>query len=532
MSGLYRPLRISDGLHAVGRREPGRPALRCDGREFTYGELHDRVQRLAGAALRDLGVKLGDRVAILAPNCAEYPEVLCGFSDAGAIVVTLNPRSPAAELAAACRDCTPSVMVVHPSLEAVAREAIKLALDGRISRLIVLGPGYERWLAGSEPVTEAELPAFAETQPFTLVYSSGTTGQPKGIVISHRSRALTFHGMAMEYGCYGPDDRFLALAPMSHGAGFAFAMCTLYFGGFVEIASRFDPAQVLERLADGGFTGVFMVPTHFQAVFALPSEALAQRKGTAPLLRTIISNAAALPQSMKERIVAFFGEGLLHETYGSTEAGIVTNIRPQDQLRTKQSVGRAFALNEIRLLGADGDEVPVGEVGELFSRSPYLFEGYWNHPEWTAECSRNGWVSAGDLARRDAEGLLYIVDRKKDMVVTGGFNVYPREVEIVLEQHPAVREACVVGVPDEHWGERVRGFVVLREGREAGQALAEDIAELCRSRLAGYKSPRDIGFIAAVPRNIGGKVLKRELRDGHHECFSVHSREPRVQRTA
>ena len=260
MSALYRPLRISDGLHAVGRREPGRPALRCDGREFTYGELHDRVQRLAGAAVRDLGVKLGDRVAMLAPNCAEYPEVLCGFSDAGAIVVTLNPRSPAAELAAACRDCTPSVMVVHPSLEAVAREAIRLSRDGRDSRLIVLGPAYERWLAASEPATEAELPAFAETQPFTLVYSSGTTGQPKGIVISHRSRALTFHGMAMEYGCYGPDDRFLALAPMSHGAGFAFAMCTLYFGGFVEIASRFDPAQVLERLADGGFTGVFMVP--------------------------------------------------------------------------------------------------------------------------------------------------------------------------------------------------------------------------------------------------------------------------------
>ena len=533
MSGLYRPLRISDGLHAVGLREPGRPALRCEGREFTYGELHQRVQRLAGAAVRELGIKLGDRVAMLAPNCAEYPEVLCGFSDAGGIVVTLNPRSPAAEIAAACRDCTPSVMVVHPSLETVAREAVTLGLGDRINRLIVLGPAYERWLAGHAPVAEDELPRFEETHPFTLVYSSGTTGQPKGVVISHRSRTLTFHGMAMEYGCYGPDDRFYALAPMSHGAGFAFAMCTLYFGGFVEIAPRFDPAQVLERLADGGFTGVFMVPTHFQAIFALPPDTLAQRKGTARALRTIISNAAALPQPVKERIVAHFGEGLLHETYGSTEAGIVTNIRPQDQLRTRQSVGRAFALNEIRLLGPDGSEVPVGEVGELYSRSPYLFEGYWNHPEWTAECSREGgWVSAGDLARRDAEGFLYIVDRKKDMVVSGGFNVYPREVEIVLEQHPAVREACVVGVPDEHWGERVRGFLVLREGQQTGQALAEDIAAFCRERVAGYKAPREIGFIAAVPRNIGGKVLKRELRDGHHTCFVVHSREPRVQRTA
>lgn len=533
MSTLYRPMRISDGLHAVGRREPGRPALRCEGREFSYGELHQRVLRIAGAAVRELGIKVGDRVAILAPNCAEYPELLCGFSDAGAIVVTLNARSPAAELAAACRDCSPSVMVVHPSLEAVALEAISLGLGDHINRLIVLGPAYERWLAGSAPITEAELPTFDETQPFTLVYSSGTTGQPKGIVISHRSRALTFHGMAMEYGCYGPDDRFLALAPMSHGAGFAFAMCTLYFGGFVEIAARFDPAQVLERLADGVFTGVFMVPTHFQTIFALPIETLAAHKGSARTLRAIISNAAALPQPLKERIVDYFGEGLLHETYGSTEAGIVTNIRPQDQLRTKQSVGRAFALNEIRLLAPDGSEVADGEVGELFSRSPYLFEGYWNRPEWVAECSREGgWTSAGDLARRDAEGFLYIVDRKKDMIVSGGFNIYPREVEIVLEQHPAVREACVVGVPDDHWGERVRAFVVLRSGHDGDQATAEDIAVFCRDRLAGYKIPRDVGFIAAVPRNVGGKVLKRELRDVAQPCFVVHSREPKVPRTA
>jgi len=533
MSRLYRPLRISDGLHAIGRREPARLALECDGRRLTYGELHQRVQRVSAAAIRDLGIRLGDRIAVLAPNCVEYPEVLCGFSDVGGIVVTLNPRSPAAEIALACRDCSPSVLLVHPSLESVARDAAALGLGDRIGRLIVLGPTYDRWLATHSPIEEHELPSFAETEPFTLVYSSGTTGQPKGIVISHRSRALTFHGMAMEYGCYGPDDRFLALAPMSHGAGFAFMMCTLYFGGFVEIATRFEPQNVLERLAAGAFTGVFMVPTHFQAIFALPPATLNRYLGTAKSLKTIISNAAALPQRLKEKIIDYFGGGLLHETYGSTEAGIVTNIRPQDQLRTQQSVGRAFALNEIRLIGPDGNDVPVGEVGELYSRSPYLFEGYWNKPEWTAECVREGgWVSAGDLARRDIDGFLYIVDRKKDMLVTGGFNVYPREVEVILEQHPAVRESCVVGVMDSHWGERVRGFIVLREGHEAGQLLADDIVTFARSRLAGYKVPREIGFIEAVPRNVGGKVLKRELREGVHSCYAVHIREPKVQQTA
>jgi acyl-CoA synthetase (AMP-forming)/AMP-acid ligase II len=534
VSALYRTLRISDGLHAAGRREPDRPALSCDGRELTYGQLHERVLRLAGAARHEFALRLGDRVALLAPNCAEYPEVVCGFSDAGAIVVTLNPRSPAAELAATCRDCAPALWVVHPSLEGVARDAITaLGPVGRGSPVLLLGPGYDRWLAGHEPVVERELPRFDETQPFTLVYSSGTTGQPKGVVISHRSRSLMFHAMAMEYGCYGPDDRFLALAPMSHGAGFAFAMATLYFGGFVEIAPRFDPLQVLERLAGGAFTGVFMVPTHFQAILALPTEALARHRGSARALRTIISNAAALPQQLKERIVGYFGEGLLHEAYGSTEAGIVTNIRPRDQLRTRQSVGRAFALNEVRLLAADGSEVPDGEVGELYSRSPYLFEGYWQRPEWTAECSRaGGWVSAGDLARRDAAGFVHIVDRKKDLIISGGFNVYPREVEVVLEQHPAVREACVVGAPDEHWGERVRAFVVPMEGIEAGEELAADIARFCRERIAAYKAPRDVGFVAAVPRNVGGKVLKRALREGDNKFFEVHNRELKVQRTA
>jgi len=489
---------------------------------MTYGELHQRVQRVSGAAVHDLRIRLGDRVAVLAPNCPEYPEILCGFSDVGGILVTLNSRSPAPEIAAACQDCSPSVLLVHPSLEAVAREAAAVGLGGRMNRLIVLGSSYEHWLAGHSAIEEHELPDFAETEPFTLVYSSGTTGQPKGIIISHRSRALTFHGMAMEYGCYGSDDRFLALAPMSHGAGFAFLMCTLFFGGSAEILSSFEPQNVLERLTEGGFTGVFMVPTHFNAIFALPNETLSRYRGGAKSLKTIISNAAALPQQVKEKIVDYFGEGLLHETYGSTEAGIVTNLRPQDQLRTHQSVGRAFALNEIRLIGFNGNDVPVGEIGELYSRSPYLFEGYWNNTDRVAECMREGgWISAGDLAKRDSEGFIYIVDRKKDMFVAGGFNVYPREVEIVLEQYFAVKESCVVGVPDPYWGERARCFIVLLEGYEAGQALADDIAIFARSRLAGYKVPREIGFIKVVPRNLGGKVLKRQLREGTQSFFTV-----------
>jgi len=228
-----------------------------------------------------------------------------------------------------------------------------------------------------------------------------------------------------------------------------------------------------------------------------------------PALRTIMSNAAALPQAVKERIVGYFGAGLLHETYGSTEAGVVTNLRPQDQLLRKQSVGRPFAVTRIRLLDDDGRDVKDGEVGELYSLSPYIFNGYYNQPEETAAALRDGWVTAGDLARRDADGFLYIVDRKKDMVVTGGFNVYPREVEEILHRHPAVLEAAVIGVPDQKWGEALSAVIVTRPGMNV---RPPELEAHCRESLAGYKVPKSFRFIDALPRNAGGKVLKNELR--------------------
>ena len=223
-----------------------------------------------------------------------------------------------------------------------------------------------------------------------------------------------------------------------------------------------------------------------------------------------MSNAAPLPQAVKEKIVAYWGDGLLHETYGSTEGGIVTNLRPQHQLTSRQSVGPAFALNQIRLVDRAGNEVESGAVGELFSASPYTFSGYWNQPEEPVSSSLEGWVSAGDLARRDDDGFYYIVDRKKDMVVSGGINIYPREIEEVLHEHPALLEAAVIGVPDDYFGESLHAFVVVRPGMHIDP---EALDAHCRVFLAGYKIPKKFSFISALPRNAGGKVLKKELRD-------------------
>ncbi|HNR21939.1 MAG TPA: class I adenylate-forming enzyme family protein [Steroidobacteraceae bacterium] len=501
-------LLLSGGLRVSAARTPSKVALICAQQRRTYAELLGRVNRV-GARLAALGFRPGDRAIVLAPNCIEYPELICGVADAGGVVATLSARSATAEVTAAANDCGARVLFVHEAnLGTVDRSALPL-----VEHVIVLGEEYEAWLRAADPAFTPMLSAagapVAETDPFTLVYTSGTTGRPKGILISHRSRTLTFHAMAMEYGCYGPDDLQLGIAPMAHGAGFAFIMCSVYFGGTVEILPKFDAELVVGKLAEGEFTGVFMVPTHYSSIFGLGPGVLERHRGKARALRTIMSNAAALPQVLKEKIVGYWGPGLLHETYGSTEAGIVTNLRPQYQLEKPRCVGLPFALNEVRLLDQAGRDVAEGEVGELYSRSPYLFNGYYNQPEETAAVWRDGWLTAGDLARRDADGHYYIVDRRKDMVVSGGLNVYPREIEEVLQAHPAVHEAAVIGVPDEHWGERLCAYFVLRRERHAG---SDELEAWCRERLAGYKVPKEFRALAELPRNAGGKVLKKELR--------------------
>ncbi|HKJ09885.1 MAG TPA: AMP-binding protein [Gammaproteobacteria bacterium] len=498
----FRPLTISGGIRAAAGRTPDKAALGMDGRQLRYRDLVDRIDRVSNAARAGLGLTRGERVALLAPNCPELVELVCGLSAVGIAAVMVNPRLTAPEIGYICADSGARAMLVHPALADLARAA---DLPG-IERMIELGPDYEDWLAKAA-ATPPEV-AVEEWDVFAMHYTAGTTGEPKGVLLPHRSRALTFFGMAVEYGCYSPADRALAIAPMFHGAGFAFAVAPVFFGGYCEILPRFDPERALELMADCAVTNTFMVPTHFQAVFALDEGVLNGHR--TPALRTIVSNAAPLAQATKERIVGYFGEGILHETYGSTEAGIVCNLRPEDQLRKQQCVGLPFPCTEVRLLGDDGLDVAPGEVGELYSRSPYLFNGYWGRPEATAAALREGWLTVGDLARRDEEGYLYIVDRKKDMIISGGVNVYPREIEEWLLRHSAVAEAAVIGVPDEYWGEAVQACVVRRPGAKvtAGQLMAH-----CEGHLARYKLPRAIAFVDALPRNAAGKVLKRQMRD-------------------
>ena len=507
----YRPLTLASGIHVAARHDPHKIALREGARELTYAALSKRIVALA-AKLIESGLNRGDRVAVLAPNCLEYPELVCGIADAGLVAVTLNPRAHATEIADILRDSRARLLLVHPSLEHLAAPPANPLLELRVA----LDERYAAWCASSS--SDTTLPAISEFDPFVLVYTSGTTGKPKGVLLPHRARSLLFYGKSIEYGCYGRDDRHLGICPMSSGGGFGFSMCVLFFGGFLEIMPRFDAMQVVERLATEPFTGIFVVPSHLHAIFDLQPEFLARHRGGATHLKSMICNAAALPPALKARAIDYWGDAVLHETYGFTEAGVVTNLRPADQRHKPGSVGREFPLCDVRLLDPDGTDVAAGEIGELFVSSPYLFNGYFERPDEDAACMSDRWVSAGDLARQDEDGYFYIVDRKKDMVISGGFNIYPREIEELLLQHETISQCAVIGVPNARWGETLRAYVVLKRGMDA---LAVDIQLFCRNRLADYKVPREFEFVADLPRNSNGKVLKRVLRDQYTEKLNV-----------
>jgi len=495
------PLRVSTAFRATAGWRLDEPALISDDGTLSYRQLRARMDRLANVGLSAWSVEPGRVIALIAPNRPEYIEIVYALSDLGAVVATLNPALTPSELERIYADCEPVVAIVDPRLDEITETSRRLGVT-----TVGLGPEYESLLDGARDGFRPE--PRDERDSFCLCYTSGTTGAPKGVLLSHRSRALAAQSMAIEYGCFGIDDRFLALAPMCHGGGFAFAMAAISFGGTCVLFDGGDPADLAHRLGAGDISGVFMVPTHLGRLYSLPDARLREAV-SGHRLRAIVSNAAALAQPLKERAVEVFGEGLLHEAYGSTEAAIVTSIRPGDLARKPGSVGLPFPNTEIEIRDGDGGQCAPGEIGELFSRGPCAFNGYLNRPDETAATLRDGWVTVQDLASRDREGFVTIHGRMKDMIVSGGVNIYPAEVESVIGRLAGVREVAVVGLPDPEWGERLHAFVV--DGRSPAATDGEIVAA-CRRELSAYKIPRGITRIEELPRNAGGKILKRELR--------------------
>jgi acyl-CoA synthetase (AMP-forming)/AMP-acid ligase II len=492
---------IADGIRAAGGRTPEKIAIVEGERRLSFRALVERIDRVANLAHGGLRLSHGEFAAVLSPNRLEYMELVCGLSSAGVAVATIGPAAPPAEIRFICEDSRARVLFVAPELEAAARAAAPASVE----RFVVLGAAYEDLLAKAAP---GRCPVqVGELDIFSVPYTSGATGRSKGVMLAHRGRVLSAFVMAVEQQCYGPADRAVATTPMFHGAGFLMALVPIFFGGSVEILPRFDIERLLGAVSANAATSVYMVPTHFAAMLELGRKV---ERFDLRSLKAVISGTAPLAQAMKAKIIEVMGEGKLYERYGTTETSIATALRPEDQLRKHACVGQALPLTHLRVVDDEGNDVPQGEVGELAVSSPYLFSGYLNLPEQTARVTRGDWVVTGDLARFDDEGFVYLVDRKNDMIISGGENIYPREVEEVLLAHPAVAECAVAGLPHAYWGEQVTAFVVLRPGMNAS---VEDLLAACREKLSRYKLPKEVRFISALPRNTMGKVLRRALRE-------------------
>lgn len=495
---------IGYGLRAAAARAPQKIALSDDrGRERSYRDFIANVNRVANYVNGGLGLGRGDHGALMSTNSIEFIEITIGLSEACVPAAMINPASTADEVAYICNDSGARVLFVEQAFE----DTVRAADLQTVEHIIVI----EKDLAGiyaSSSARELGLDLSAE-DIYTIPYTSGTTGKPKGVLLSHRSRVMMMlFAQAGSYGVYNSECRGLAMSPFYNGGGFSNAICPIFFGGTCHILPRFQAEPMLDAIHERKITNMFVVPTQFHAMFKLGEKKLSQYDRSS--LRLLNSSAAALPQATKEKVVEYFGSDVLFDAYGSTEFGSATVLRPADQLRKKSCVGLPQPGVILKLLSEDGDEVAPGEVGEVCVKSPWFCSGYWNKPEETKALMQHGFMSVGDLGRLDDEGYLYIVDRKKNVIISGGQNIFPGEVEDVLYHHPGVHEAAVVGKPDEYWGESVAAFLVPEPGSELS---ADALKAYCKERLSGYKVPKDFIFRTELPKNGTGKIMHRALKD-------------------
>ena len=489
-------------------------------KSFTFKEWNERSCRLANA-LADMGVGHGERVAILSFNRVEWMEIYAGCAKGGQIAVPIMFRLTPADFEyiinhAECK----AFIVEEPFIEGVnsVREKLSTVLKGNF---IYLGDGkapegylhYEDFLSKGDPGEPAVTVNAADT--WTIMYTSGTTGRPKGVVRNHECYLGQYLLSNINMGVR-PTDKPLLVMPTCHVNSIFYSFPYTYVAAPVMVYNMisFDPVDLLKTFADFKITFTSLVPTHYAMILNLPEE-VRQKYDVSGMRQLLISSAPAR-RELKLKIMDYFKSAELWEAYGSTEAALVTYLRPEDQFDKLGSIGKEiFGTDRIKLLDEEGREVPPGEVGELYSRSPGNFQEYWKDPERTKEVFQGEWCTAGDMARRDAEGYYYLVDRKSNMIITGGENVYPSEIEEVVSTHPAVGDVAVIGVPDEKWGELVMAIIIPRQGFEPGEELAGEIREFTKGKMAGFKRPKEIRFITEedMPRTGTGKILHRVLRE-------------------
>jgi acyl-CoA synthetase (AMP-forming)/AMP-acid ligase II len=514
MSVLQEPANLADMIRAQAKTRGSSVAYEFEGRQTSFAQFDQLTNRVANG-LKALGVKPHDRIAYLGKNSDIFFELLLGAMKANVVMAPVNWRLAAPEIAFIVADCKAPVLFVGPELVAQAR-AIRSQLPDLRTIITTEGgapewPDYAAWRdaqSADDPKVEIGRKDIA-----IQLYTSGTTGKPKGAMLSHANLlnlVETGEGEKPDWNKWTENDISLVAMPVFHIGGSGWGLVSLYHGAMGVIAREFDPTKVLDFIEHSKITKLFMVPAAMQFVVRQPRA----RQVDFSRLKYMLYGASPIPAALLKECIEVFGCGFV-QLYGMTETtGTIVALPPEDHIEGSErmrSAGKALSGVELAILDPDGKRLAPGEVGEIATRSGSNMAGYWNLPEATARTlGRDGWLRTGDAGYMDKDGYLYIHDRIKDMIISGGENIYPAEVESAICDHPDVAEAAVVGIPDDTWGEAVKAIVVLKQGK---QATASDIVNFTRTRIAGFKTPKTVDFIDALPRNASGKILRRHLRD-------------------
>jgi len=509
-------MNLGQTFRVNAKKYANKVVLKEKNRSFTYAQTNERVNRLAHGLL-SLGLGKGDKIAVLLENTIEIVELYLATAKTGIVIVPINFRLIGREVEYILNDSDATVLFVHDQFTGTVDQLRGNLLNVKPEHYFVIGkdiPGYRQYetFIGGESAEEPDCPVLPE-DVWILIYTSGTTGKPKGVLRTHESHTAYYLINALEFG-FTADDICMNVMPLCHINSVYFTFTFTYLGAsaYIHPAMSFKAEEVLEVIEKERITFISLIPTHYSLLLNVSDEA---RKRDVSSIRKLLCSSAPVRQKMKMEIMEFFPGVQLYEAYGSTEAGVVTILKPEDQLKKLGSIGReSLGTDLIKLLDSNGEEVPCGEVGEIFSCAPMLFDGYYKLPEKTRQSFRGKFFSAGDMGKKDEDGFFYIVDRKDNMIITGGEHVYPSEVEELVGSHQCVFDCACIGVPDEKWGEKVVVVVIPKSGLSPDQISEDLIKEYCKNNLAAYKRPKEVIFIAPeeMPRTPTGKILHRVLR--------------------
>ncbi len=490
---------ISSLLERAAADHPGHPAIRLDDLVLTYAQLREAAMRMS-TLLASAGVEPGDRVGIMLPNVPAFPIAFYGALAAGAVVVPMNPLLKSREIGYYLSDSGARVLVAW---QTAAGEAAKGAADAGAEVIVAETPDLADLLAESAPASGAS--GRGDEDDAVILYTSGTTGRPKGAELTHAGLVRNAELTARTLLGNSPDDVMMGCLPLFHVFGLTCGLnATVAAAGTLTLLSRFDGAKALDIIHRDAVTIFEGVPTMYAAMLHHP-EADPAKTAT---LRVCISGGAAMPVEILRGFEEKFGCVIL-EGYGLSETSPVASFNLPDRVRKPGSIGVPVEGVQMRLVDDRGQTAPAGEIGEIAIRGHNVMKGYWGKPEATAEAMTDGWFRTGDMARVDEDGYYYIVDRKKDLIIRGGYNVYPREIEEVLHEHPAVAEVAVIGLPHAELGEEIGAAVALKPGASASP---EELRQFARDRVAAYKYPRHIWVVDALPKGPTGKILRREVK--------------------